>query len=1167
MLNVNRTRRLTDTFGAMVLVFALLTAGSGTVSAQAQTDIAFVMDGSGSIDATDFALEKQGLQIAIQDVQLVPRDGTFGVTVVQFGGSRTRVEVPFTLINSSADVASIVAQITAIVQFRGNTNPGDGINAAMVVLNASGRPTASQNICVITDGLRNAGAPVGPAITNAKNSPIGLDLFGVMAIEDPPNFFQADFEAFYNPLVFGGGTVTTVSGAVEFANTVGPACFSPGVELVGIEVIQVIQDWSNSVQLVEGKRTFVRAHLKPADPAVADAVAVARLRGFRGGAEMAGSPLTALNPGGRIIAMQNPETRRDDWDASLNFELPAAWLNGTIELMLEGVGAGIICDMTAATDSDCRMPVTFNSTKVPEVKLVAIEWTDAGGTTHTPDDADLDELDARLLSIYPVNATDLSKGAMTWSGDVPPDLLEVLAELTTMRTLDGCDASCERIYYGVLEGFNGGGLAYRPGDVGTGIKPASNFSYGRNRHAHEIGHNLGRRHAPFCGATGDPFPYSATIGGQLVATLGPMDMGEDLTIWGFDSKRMTVVDPNETFEMMSYCCSRCAVGTRWRWISKFSYDAILTALDNRFLAAPPLVASGFGGYSSAATSSMTLFRGLIDLNADTADFLPTLTVDLSSPPSPAPGEYSLQLQDDAGGVLMDIPFEPEVFRKDFDDNGTDGEDPGVGFFLIPVPEDPNIKQAVVSRGGVPIAPLIIASSNAPTVNLIFPIGGESLPADRALFTWDSDDADGDPLRHTIQYSPDGGVNWQTLVVDWIGEAYDADLSVLPGSSTAMLRILASDGFLTGMAQSGAFSVPNHQPSVNIVSPAEGTEFTGVQSIILIANTRDVEDGAIPDSRVAWSSNVNGFLGNGNRLMVLASDLLPAIHAITVTAVDVGGLGTTDVVNIAVERIFVPPGFDFECLGLTSAKMKFPASPQPTFGVKDGGFHIKGSFIPDPSLIPLDPSQHDIEVGIGSYTQQFSMGSLIPKKGGKWEFKDEKGVATITKLKMKIMKDGSWMFEIKGRGIPRKDLLNGTLLTVNLAISDMTGSATAMLEQKKKELKFRGANLCDTSPSGPAATPMAEPEDRQLALASSPNPFNPTTTIIYTLPADGFVDLRIYDVMGRLVRTLVSDRKPAGVHRFVWDARDERGSNVASGIYFVRIEAAGEVRTRKLVFLK
>jgi flagellar hook assembly protein FlgD len=83
----------------------------------------------------------------------------------------------------------------------------------------------------------------------------------------------------------------------------------------------------------------------------------------------------------------------------------------------------------------------------------------------------------------------------------------------------------------------------------------------------------------------------------------------------------------------------------------------------------------------------------------------------------------------------------------------------------------------------------------------------------------------------------------------------------------------------------------------------------------------------------------------------------------------------------------------------------------------------------------------------------------------------------------------------------------------------------------------------------------------------PNPFNPTTTIGFSLPEATQVELDIYDVSGRRVRTLVDGRREAKRYAVEWDGRDDGGTRVASGIYFYRIVAGRHVETKKMVLLK
>jgi hypothetical protein len=83
----------------------------------------------------------------------------------------------------------------------------------------------------------------------------------------------------------------------------------------------------------------------------------------------------------------------------------------------------------------------------------------------------------------------------------------------------------------------------------------------------------------------------------------------------------------------------------------------------------------------------------------------------------------------------------------------------------------------------------------------------------------------------------------------------------------------------------------------------------------------------------------------------------------------------------------------------------------------------------------------------------------------------------------------------------------------------------------------------------------------------PNPFNPATTISYQLATPGDVELAIYDVAGRRVRTLVRGFQRAGEHKVVWDGRDDLGHTAASGLYLCRLKVGEQVQMQRMVFIK
>jgi len=83
----------------------------------------------------------------------------------------------------------------------------------------------------------------------------------------------------------------------------------------------------------------------------------------------------------------------------------------------------------------------------------------------------------------------------------------------------------------------------------------------------------------------------------------------------------------------------------------------------------------------------------------------------------------------------------------------------------------------------------------------------------------------------------------------------------------------------------------------------------------------------------------------------------------------------------------------------------------------------------------------------------------------------------------------------------------------------------------------------------------------------PNPFNPTTSIEYTLPVRSHVIVSVYNLLGQKISTIVDEIKPLGTHRAIWDGKDSDGNEVASGIYFYQIQADGFVESKKMLLLK
>jgi len=83
----------------------------------------------------------------------------------------------------------------------------------------------------------------------------------------------------------------------------------------------------------------------------------------------------------------------------------------------------------------------------------------------------------------------------------------------------------------------------------------------------------------------------------------------------------------------------------------------------------------------------------------------------------------------------------------------------------------------------------------------------------------------------------------------------------------------------------------------------------------------------------------------------------------------------------------------------------------------------------------------------------------------------------------------------------------------------------------------------------------------------PNPFNPITTLRYDLPENSFVNITVYDLLGKKVKTLVNTTQNAGFKSVIWNATNNQGNPVSAGVYLYKIQAGEFVQTKKMVLLK
>jgi hypothetical protein len=196
----------------------------------------------------------------------------------------------------------------------------------------------------------------------------------------------------------------------------------------------------------------------------------------------------------------------------------------------------------------------------------------------------------------------------------------------------------------------------------------------------------------------------------------------------------------------------------------------------------------------------------------------------------------------------------------------------------------------------------------------------------------------------------------------------------------------------------------------------------------------------------------------------------------------------------------------------------------------------------------------------------TMHGIVRYENGEWtEFTDQldPGNQYIRSLAIDendILWAASWMggaFRYDGREWKRYDETNGLL-------SNRMSAVTVDHANRKWFATENGYCILDDSSSSSVRDAAPVP----LALhGNRPNPFNPSTTISFSIPSSGKISLAVYDITGRKVRTLLSDHMSAGTHSITWDGRDDSGQMVASGIYLSRLIAGKKSATGRMVLLK
>lgn len=696
---------------------------------------------------------------------------------------------------------------------------------------------------------------------------------------------------------------------------------APAVELDfkadGVEVIQTIQDLDQAVKLIANKPTYARGyvHVVKNTTGKSNWQPKVWLRGFLNGVQLAGSPiLPSTSP--TLDGTADINALRNDLTRSYLFRLPDNWVNkaGQLTLRLEVDPEGSLPITGSRADDVVNLKNPAPLVKLPDSCLDFVRIHTAKTIGANP--PMLAEIVNRARSLLPVQAFQVRTSSETihkLSFDVqiecwgpfcvpvlyiirgPFDLAQksdrnlALAELTFWDTLTPDFGNCSDSHLvGMVDPsqspFNGQGLTTFSNDLLVRMEPSANGTpafnspYGGRTLAHELGHNYGRQHidqtlssvSGGCNNTGpaspwDSYPYDE-------CTLGPVNK-----YMGFDSTNPTLILPNMAGDLMSYANTR--------WTSDFTWNAVLdqiTTVNTRQAQAveapqgPMLLVNGM---ITPTTPSAQL--GFLYLFPDNAAPQSEVRKQLDRLGQLAPVADPFQIrQVDANGASLSST---DLILLDAADDTGDALP-----FSQYVPFNSQTKKIQIAQGATVLAEKS-ASANPPTLSLTAPVVDEA--AQILSLQWNSSDpdntlADGfsDVLLFTAQYSADNGINWQSLVTNYPWLAATVDARMLPGSTQALVRVIATDGFNTTIVTSDPFVLAKHPPVAILGGVVDGQVFSYTAPISLIGLGMDAEDGGLPQESLSWQLSGSAVLtGSGGQWDL--SNLTPGVYVVTLTATD------------------------------------------------------------------------------------------------------------------------------------------------------------------------------------------------------------------------------------------------------------------------------------------
>jgi hypothetical protein len=592
-----------------------------------------------------------------------------------------------------------------------------------------------------------------------------------------------------------------------------------------IEVTQSVQDVNHTVQVLSGRRTFVRVFFDVVTASGWGQIS-GRIIAQSGGATQAINATRSIS----ILDQWNGklELKRNWVNLGLLFELPPALVQfGQLTIKLDKAfdmyrnGTEIPCNNCATLSRT----VSVANTAPLRLTVLGIQYS-TGGQSYVPRQIDYDLIPTWLKRAYPISdviyATRVVSTTTPWMFTCN-DANTQVSQIRANDVNGGVDARTH--YFGLV--YDGGGFmrgcAAIPGQptpsaIGSGPTGAGTWgwdtdgSYGDWYTGHELGHTLGRYHVGgLCGEAGidQNYPF---VGGQLsggTSTFVGFDGGDSK--FGIEARAepgMASSDAqspvNIRHDVMSYCT--------WQWISSYTYANIYARVvaENNLPSGPAGVeiAGAAPAAESVIQGNFMHILARLEVGWAAAKIVALSRVERATPNVPAGADAPIiETLGADGKVLARYPVAVFEFTDQPHNEGENARKPA-GLISSVIPMDETVHALRIIYGGKALAERAGGSSRpvlravaAPSQNLSARIT-LSLGESPIVLSWDGSHAENRPLTYTVQISADAGASWETVAVNLTEPRLEIDPRALSADQRMKAlsdrpikyKIIASDGF-------------------------------------------------------------------------------------------------------------------------------------------------------------------------------------------------------------------------------------------------------------------------------------------------------------------------------------------------------------------------------------